>query len=101
MKKNAKKLLSLLLTMVMLLTSVGVFTPTVSADSEILSFNGHYYQFIKGAITWSGAQNTCELMGGYLATITTQEEADFLTNNMPKNIMYWLGGKVHDGTTAE
>ncbi len=93
MKKNAKRMLSLIMTMVMLLTSVGVFTPTASAE-EKHEFNGHTYQIIKSLeIDWNSAKLQCEQMGGHLATITSAAENQFLLNLLKKEgvELVWLG----------
>ena len=47
-----------------------------------VEFNGHYYHIfdMDNIKTWSDAKTFCESQGGYLATITSQEENDFLYN---------------------
>ena len=55
----------------------------------------HRYELIVGDVTWSEAYNACVNRGGYLAHINTQEEFDFITNQIQdenkKNIIFWLG----------
>lgn len=43
-------------------------------------FNGHYYYLynLDTVTTWAQAKEYCESQGGYLATITSQEEDEFL-----------------------
>ncbi len=49
------------------------------AENGRVSFQGHTYQLIDGVCsTWQEAKAYCESLGGYLATITSQEENDFL-----------------------
>ena len=44
---------------------------------ECLYYNGHYYKIYKNICnTWEEAKEYCEKKGGYLATITSQEEND-------------------------
>lgn len=40
--------------------------------------NGHYYAFVKGLHTWDEAKEKAKKMGGYLATITTKKEFEFV-----------------------
>ncbi|WP_123985228.1 T9SS type A sorting domain-containing protein [Taibaiella soli] len=58
------------------------------------SGNGHYYQFISGGNSWGTAKyraDTMRLYGlhGYLATITSQGENDFITNKLQAD--GWIG----------
>lgn len=50
--------------------------------SGAVEFNGHYYYVydVDTVTDWSAAQEYCEAKGGYLSTITSQEENDFLYN---------------------
>ena len=77
-------------------------SPTVTlsvtpAGSLYNSANGHYYQVINvgSAITWSAAKTAAEAstfngLSGYLASITTKQENDFIYAKAGKNA--WLGG---------
>ena len=49
-------------------------------SAEAVEFNGHYYCAYPAntAANWELAAQFCEKQGGYLATITSQEENDFL-----------------------
>lgn len=58
------------------------------------SGNGHYYQFVSGGNSWGTAKyraDTMRLYGmrGYLATITSQAENDFITNKLQAD--GWIG----------
>jgi hypothetical protein len=46
------------------------------------TFNDHRYTFFEGQETWTDAKDYCERSGGYLASITSQEENDALYNQM-------------------
>ena len=52
--------------------------------TDAAEFNGHYYYVydIDTITDWNMAQEYCEAQGGYLATITSQEENDFLFSYM-------------------
>ena len=43
-----------------------------------VEYNGHYYKLLNGCATWEEAKEYCERIGGYLSTITSQQENDFL-----------------------
>ena len=67
------------------------------AGSLYNSANGHYYQVVDhgGDITWSAAKTAAEAstlngLSGYLASITTREENDFIDSKAGVNA--WLGG---------
>jgi hypothetical protein len=77
------------------------FTPTLNPA------NGNYYQAIADydeesnlAIDWGAARNAAAALSykgcpGHLATITSQEENDFIVANFPEADAngYWLGGR--------
>ncbi|MBP1042771.1 hypothetical protein I6N95_17270 [Vagococcus sp. BWB3-3] len=56
----------------------------------------HYYTFLNKTLTWPQAYNEAKKLSyknltGYLATVTTPEEHDFIYNNIAKK-PGWLGG---------
>lgn len=57
--------------------------------------NGHDYQAIPitTSITWQEARAAAEAMGGYLVTITSQAEQDFIVANFPEVLSgrWWIG----------
>lgn len=66
--------------------------------------NGHTYSIINLPLSWTEAEAYCESIGGHLMTVTSQEEEDFLENQL-KNYgvtkdNYWLGATDigHTGT---
>ena len=65
--------------------------------------NGHSYQLFELGMTWEEAKKYCESLGGHLATITSQEEQDFVKGIVGEGTKknYWLGGyKADNGEYA-
>jgi len=61
--------------------------------------NNHYYQRIDLNKTWPVSKTYCESIGGHLATITSQDENNFIFNNLVKGastVGCWLGGNDAD-----
>lgn len=62
--------------------------------------NGHYYELINNNLTWGDARNTAAGMSyngmqGHLATITSQDEHNFIINewtNLEADFQFWIGG---------
>ncbi|KJU84923.1 secreted protein containing C-type lectin domain protein [Candidatus Magnetobacterium bavaricum] len=68
-----------------------------TADSEkvVNPANNHTYQGINSVtMNWKDAKAHCETLGGYLATLTSKAENDFVYKNcITKGTnYYWLGG---------
>ncbi len=67
------------------------------ADPDIFillgRFGGHCYYISRSKITWPEANYNCDLAGGYLPCIATQEEHSFLFNAMMELDMgeTWIG----------
>jgi hypothetical protein len=76
-------------TVVGLLALLILFSGKLSAQSEILghtyggSFNGHSYYVSDCMTTWQQAQDAATQMGGYLVTITSEAENDFISEFAP------------------
>lgn len=49
-----------------------------NVPADAVEFNGHYYYIYKDEKSWSDANDYCKSLSGYLATITTQEEQNFI-----------------------
>ena len=69
------------------------FTPRGNYDN-IKAFNGHSYEFVSDKVSWTvaksrAASSTYNGLSGYLVTITSQEENDFIANNLSENS--WIG----------
>jgi len=74
-------------------------TPAVnniqSESVVVFTGNGHKYEVIDKSITWTKARDDCKKRGGYLVTITDEEEQQFILNLLSKqgkSDNYWIGG---------
>lgn len=69
-------------------------TNSTNIPSTAVEFNGHYYQVYDESMTWTEAKKYCESLGGHLATITSQEEQQFIESQLVngQKSCYWLGG---------
>ena len=47
---------------------------------DAVFFNGHYYRVYSGQSSWENATEFCRSVDGHMATITSEEENDFLYN---------------------
>ena len=78
--------------------SAGSPTITVSvtpAGTNYFSGNGHYYKLVTGNITWASAKSAAEAstyegLTGYLVTISSEAENNFIKNKLATNT--WIGG---------
>lgn len=70
------------------------------ADSGWVYFSdtGHYYKRFDTLMSWSDAKTYAEGIGGYLATITSQNENDFVYNSIYCCHSAWIGGFQPAGT---
>lgn len=94
MKKN--RIISGILAAVMLASLPAPATVKAVNVTSAQEFNGHYYQVITTELKWEQAELQCELKGGHLATITSQEEQDFIYSLTGKDDT-WIGGKCVNG----
>lgn len=57
--------------------------------------SGHRYEFIQGDVTWAEADALCKEKGGYLASITSQEEFDRIEAQLLEegmtDLVFWVG----------
>lgn len=68
---------------------------TIDGQSDVLSFNGHYYQVFDLGLTWEEARIYCQNLGGHLVTITSegeQNKIEELMEGQTKN-SYWIGAQ--------
>lgn len=56
---------------------------------------GHRYEFIQSDVTWEEADALCKEKGGYLASITSQEEFDHIESQLLEkgmtDMVFWVG----------
>ena len=73
---------------------------SLQVNAATWNFNGHTYEYVStdGWVPWSEAAGMAEAMGGYLATLTSEEENQWVYDNVvvPANLasehQAWLGG---------
>lgn len=63
--------------------------------SAIPAPNGHFYEFVPNSLTWTDAKSNAQSkhyygLQGYLATITSQEESDYILQKLTSD--GWVGG---------
>jgi len=79
---------------IILSTFTGMVIGAENYNSVSQSYlNGHTYLLFDNSVTWKEAQEYCNSIGGYLATITSQEENNVLYNLIKKgsNTDYFIG----------
>jgi choice-of-anchor C domain-containing protein len=67
------------------------------------SENGHYYEYVANPLTWDAARADAESrqyqgMAGYLATITSAAEKQFIESAFAVSTLPWLGGFQPSGS---
>ena len=63
-------------------------TPTLTGFTSQQNYNGHSYYRSTGSAFWTDARQACANMGGYLVTVTSAAENNFLFNLWPSG---WIG----------
>jgi len=70
----------------------------------VMIFKSHRYQVVPAKLRWSEAKARAESMGGHLATITSREEHEWISNTfiklLPEGVGLWLGG-TNSGTPTK
>ncbi len=89
-----KKVLILTVGLLILFTSILVNCAAATPVQDPGS--GHWYEVVTSSITWNDAKTAAQAssysgMNGHLATITSQEENNFVAN-LGSVDSYWLGG---------
>jgi len=76
-----------------MILAIALSAGCVYAESEEVTFNGHTYQRIDIETSWTSAKSYCENIGGHLATVTSQQEDDFIYSVLvkPGKNNAWLG----------
>ncbi len=69
-------------------------------------FNGHYYKVVAGSYTWDQAYAAAQAEGGYLATLTSQAELDFVQQTATPGGEFishyaWIGASDRDPDGVE
>lgn len=88
-----------------LLTASLVATLKATGSAQIVTWdpkdggNGHSYEVVNTQLTWFDAKAAAEARGGYLATITSSAENDFVATVTQGNVRNWLGAYQPDGVT--
>jgi len=63
-------------------------TPTLAGFTSQNNYNGHSYYRSTGSMTWTDARQACANMGGYLVTVTSAAENNFIFGLWPSG---WIG----------
>ncbi len=76
--------------------TASVLDITAGGDASYYAATGSFYQYVSSSVTWTAARaaaNSATLNGmqGYLATVTSAEEFDFIKSKTGGNEA-WLGG---------
>lgn len=70
-----------------------------NAIAQEATFDGNTYQFVEGEVSWDFASAACSDSGGYLVTVTSQEENNFLIS-LADGRDAWSGGKQPLGQSS-
>lgn len=97
--KKSKIIICLMICAVLVLNILTVSASAIETKSSegfipqaAYTFGGHSYMFYSGNLTWEQAAEYCELVGGHLATITTEEEWNFVQDKSKhEGGHFWLG----------
>ena len=64
----------------------------LSIPEDALLYNGHYYYYYEGNISWTDAQAECEKLGGHLVTFTDKDEENAIWEYIQgNNTPVWIG----------
>ena len=71
-------------------------TPTLTGFTSQQNYNGHSYYRSTGSAFWTDARTACSNMGGYLVTVTSAAENNFIFGLWPSG---WIGltDEVNEG----
>lgn len=67
------------------------FTAKAQKFLNVYTYNGHSYKYFPGSVTWEEADKICKSLGGYLVTITSEEENNFVYKLLDHNRDTWIG----------
>jgi len=72
---------------------------SIAGYSYMGEFEDSHYFLSEGIAKWPDAQTNANTVGGYLASISSEEENDFIYNNISNNIVFiGLSDAVNEGT---
>jgi hypothetical protein len=71
-----------------ILPDIGAYEAMSDTAKTVNPANGHSYQRFSTPKTWNDAKAACATLGGYLATVTSQEEQKYV---LSKGGQAWLG----------
>jgi len=85
-------------------------TPTLTGFTSQQNYNGHSYYRSTGSAFWTDARNACTNMGGYLVTVTSAAENNFifglwpsgwigLTDEVNEGVWRWVTGETYSYTS--
>jgi hypothetical protein len=68
--------------------------PALTASISSNTSAGHTYELVSvdSPVTWFQAEDSAETLGGYLATVSSQEEQDLIAAQLPPGGNTWIGG---------
>lgn len=71
---------------------------TVNGTLDRGVFSNHKYQVFDDSMTWSEAKTSCEKLGGHLATISSNEEQEYIQKliKSTRKENLWLGGSYSE-----
>ena len=101
-----RKFVAIITILVLLITMAQINTFGVYAETkqpliprDAVLFENHAYKVFDIGMSWADANKMCAELGGYLATITSQNEQNFITYELIKanRNSYWLGGYESGG----
>ncbi len=73
-----------------------IFGASVESTENPECYRNHTYKVMDTNKIWEDAEKDCESQGGYLATITSEWEKDYIEEHVlpaTRNFGYWLGGR--------
>ncbi len=84
------------------LTASGSYSSFASTSKPVVAkgtYNGHTYEVYDMSMPWTEAKAYCESLGGYLASVTSEDENSFILNLIRQGDMhnYWSGGYKNAG----
>lgn len=81
--------------------TITTYKESKNIDNTIDDFTQHTYQIFNNCSTWEQAKEYCESLGGHLATISSQQENDYLYQLMLssglKSVYFGLSDNENEG----